>query len=538
MITAPYNFVPLSEKVFFPPWVEQVNHDIPFSDGESGEIDITITAKSPIFIRDGKKEEEFCHHTNKEGNKTHYIPGSSIKGMVRNVLEIMSFSKMKFVDDKTYKKNNIEQYQHSIHYGLPDSHKSRKLDISEILFGYNSDKLDLKGRLQFSHFSVLEDTCICYRDSVKYILGTPKASYYPIYINQNGSLFDCTAEQHVNYDEDFKIAGWKRYPVHKNHRDTFGECTEDDTTSTCFKPLREGVKFNGKIRYHNLKECELGALLSAITFHNTDNTFHNIGLAKSFGFGKVSLVINNVISKSNLDDKNLLSKVNISDYLRKFEWEITKDIDDWAKSVQIQELVTMATEQNNLVDNHLVYMSLHDGDNTYVNNKEEDSEGRYSFLCNYSKLENVSTNNVISLLSGDDIKELMSEKEILYAEKEKTSNKESEKRIFVIKEESDFEMPSNKKMKKAIEVYIKDKLDFTLPKYYDLSHFSLFLKNDLETLDDNFESIKNEYKKLSSISSCSFVVELLKKREYGEATEDEIGVLYYLLTHFEDNGDA
>lgn len=68
MITAPFNFVPLNEKVFFPLWAEYVSHDIPFEDGESGEIDITITAKSPIFVRDHKDETQFCQH-----NKKYYI---------------------------------------------------------------------------------------------------------------------------------------------------------------------------------------------------------------------------------------------------------------------------------------------------------------------------------------------------------------------------------------------------------------------------------------------------------------------------------
>ena len=58
MITAPFNFVPLSEKVFFPDWAESVSHDIPFEDGESGIIDIAMTAKSPIFVRDGVKDGE------------------------------------------------------------------------------------------------------------------------------------------------------------------------------------------------------------------------------------------------------------------------------------------------------------------------------------------------------------------------------------------------------------------------------------------------------------------------------------------------
>ena len=51
MISAPFNFVPLSEKVFFPHWTEQVSHDIPFEDGMSGELKVTITAECPLFIR-------------------------------------------------------------------------------------------------------------------------------------------------------------------------------------------------------------------------------------------------------------------------------------------------------------------------------------------------------------------------------------------------------------------------------------------------------------------------------------------------------
>jgi len=97
MIKAPYNFVPLNKEVFYPDWSEEVSHDIPFSDGESGEIEIKITSKSPIFIRDSEDEKEFCNY-----NGNYFIPGSSVKGMIRNILEVISFSKMNFFDDKTY----------------------------------------------------------------------------------------------------------------------------------------------------------------------------------------------------------------------------------------------------------------------------------------------------------------------------------------------------------------------------------------------------------------------------------------------------
>ena len=111
MITAPYNFVPLNKEIFYPSWSnngKEISHDIPFEDGESGEIDITITAKTPIFIRnhyqegdefyknnDMKISKEFCHIKTLDGAKQFYIPGSSLKGTIRNVLEIMSFGKIR-----------------------------------------------------------------------------------------------------------------------------------------------------------------------------------------------------------------------------------------------------------------------------------------------------------------------------------------------------------------------------------------------------------------------------------------------------------
>ena len=108
MITAPYNFVPLNDKIFYPPWVgEDILkniHDVPFKDGESGVIELEVTAKSSIFIKDSKNPSEFCHFINEKDAKEYYIPATSIKGMIRNVLEIMSFSKIR-IDEGKHKKH-------------------------------------------------------------------------------------------------------------------------------------------------------------------------------------------------------------------------------------------------------------------------------------------------------------------------------------------------------------------------------------------------------------------------------------------------
>lgn len=571
MITAPYNFVPLNKEVFYPSWSDDVSHDIPFEDGESGEIDITITAKSPIFIRDHEKKEKFCQH-----NGEYYIPSTSVKGMVRNVLEIMSFSKMNpdFVDDKTYairdlrnkdlymnhmqpqkifcgwlkkdgnvykiedcgipgrisqdkihqnfgskfkaqrggfvnkpefktakykyellsqlnislnqsfrhikndkgrdvyefgtgkngtlvvtgqasgrkdqgkfdakiyefiffsskwelevskevmdnfkfayfddrktepkespdwkywktklkngqkvpvffqKENNQVKhfglsylyklpYNGSIYDGIYDTHFDDRLDLAQTIFGLANNDNALKGRVQFSHFKLLDEL-----KNTEPLpprtenLGTPRASYYPFYVMQNGILYS------TFMDDDFIIAGRKRYPIHKNKPD------EDDihydpnsSIGTPFRPLKNNIIFEGKLRFHNLKKVELGAILSALTFHNTPNTYHNIGLAKALGYGKVQIKIKNFETIK---------------YLQEFEKLMMQNIPHWLNSNELKELLTMATPQDNQGNSKLDYMELVQ----FAKTKNDKVNG---YLKNYSKLDNIKLTKLVSLIQN------------------------------------------------------------------------------------------------------------------------------------------
>lgn len=103
-IPSSYNFVPLSDKIIFPDWAKQVSHDIPFSDGLDGELEIEVEAVTPVYIRDSasKKNEERSSEFFKCEDGKYYIPGTSLKGMVRNVLEIASYGKMQHIADKRY----------------------------------------------------------------------------------------------------------------------------------------------------------------------------------------------------------------------------------------------------------------------------------------------------------------------------------------------------------------------------------------------------------------------------------------------------
>lgn len=103
-VSAPYRFVPLSKLVLLPDWADQVSHDQPFADGLCGELQLKLTCHTPLCVG-GRQEES----SQREPGKVHFfrtpdnqlaIPGSSLKGMLRNVLEIASFARFRQVEDQ------------------------------------------------------------------------------------------------------------------------------------------------------------------------------------------------------------------------------------------------------------------------------------------------------------------------------------------------------------------------------------------------------------------------------------------------------
>lgn len=143
MIRAPFNFVPLADKVVFPEWSKQISQDIPFSDGISGDICVKIKALTPIFVRNGyvrdveKDSDEFKTFC-KTPDGTFFIPSTSIKGELRHLLEILSFSKMQRVDNKRYSIRDINNREYrdsmpcdSIHCGWMTLKANGEIEIAD-----------------------------------------------------------------------------------------------------------------------------------------------------------------------------------------------------------------------------------------------------------------------------------------------------------------------------------------------------------------------------------------------------------------------
>jgi CRISPR-associated protein (TIGR03986 family) len=101
-VHAPYHFVPFSRWVYMPDWAHLVSHDVPFKTGYSGKISYQLTNATPLLVggeQQTRKEQPTLVQWAKDPAGNPVIPGSSLKGMTRNVLEIASFGKCAAMDD-------------------------------------------------------------------------------------------------------------------------------------------------------------------------------------------------------------------------------------------------------------------------------------------------------------------------------------------------------------------------------------------------------------------------------------------------------
>lgn len=620
-IKAPFNFVPVSEKVFFPGWADQISHDMPFSDGLTGQLTIELEAKTPIFVRDSSCKEEFCHV--KVGtSKKYFIPGTSLKGTIRNVLEILSFSKMDKINDDKYAirdlnnellytllgdsenihcgwlslntdENNVQTasiedcdipwrisheqldnqldtkfvptfmkfgqafkeddkgtvfinsdyktaaYKYSLlplakrnghftkdktelnkqlcnfsesandlkgdivltgqasasknydnhgnsepgpsgkfyefvfieqanpkirnidartwrdfkfHYldhdtkhisadwewrrkqladgekipvffrlikdellqdtddvldlglaylyKMPYKYSVKQLlkgdhqpglflpDLAECIFGYVHDQDALKGRVHFSPGWADQAS----PDNLKNtVLGSPKASYYPIYIKQEDKdgkigIKDNQIDYMTYMDSKSELAGWKRYPVCENVSSEMPIGTTK--MSVRYRPLKANAKFTAQVNYFNLRPVELGALLSALTFHNNStNCYHGLGMAKSYGFGRVSLKITEGLEVKDLKKYLAAFETEVEAYLKVSNSDFV-----WHNSLQINELITMAkihnpSDEQDQIDYHdrMGYMKL--ADYSKAKSEWDETNSRNGFILEkYSKI--------------------------------------------------------------------------------------------------------------------------------------------------------
>ncbi|MBK8390609.1 MAG: hypothetical protein IPL23_15565 [Saprospiraceae bacterium] len=237
----------------------------------------------------------------------------------------------------------------------------------------------MKGRVFIANAGLSEHSILKILPEVNIALSNPKSSFYPNYLEQDGK--NGQTSKFKTYNTGGLVRGFKRYPVKKNVIDNQG--TGD--MATIFKPLDKGSQFNCKIRFHNLRPVEIGALLSSLTFHKTDiDLMHSIGMGKSLGYGAIKININGVF--------NL--KYSENEYFKSFEKEMRLKDNSWGNDRFIKELILMSKFQSKDVEDQLAYPKLE-------NFQEYKNKGYY--LQSYSEITKTEI-GIKNLISNHDMK--------------------------------------------------------------------------------------------------------------------------------------
>ncbi len=280
----PYDFVPLDMNN--PPDLRKpVWHSALIGTGNqklySGYFSVYTKAETALFIRDAdtNTQDPAYPGTHIRNSWDEYIiPGTSIKGMLRDVVETLCGGCMTV----------FHQPQEYTHNPLPAQFapctNNTSLCIACRLFGMMQSKprrAELQtsdvflGKVNIGDAYVYEESL--YFDDPIYtaVLDTPKPRHEAFYLDQG------------------LIAGRKFYFHHASSPRTQNRLLEIRNKPGTYrnqhiKPLKKGTEFYARIDFTNLETDEFAALLLAITLQ--PDMRHKIGYGKPIGLGSIQLV--------------------------------------------------------------------------------------------------------------------------------------------------------------------------------------------------------------------------------------------------------
>lgn len=230
--------------------------------------------------------------------------------------------------------------------------QARQLDFVETLFGVVEGDEALRGRVSVGDLRCEQpDPAPADGRFLKpTVLGSPKPSFHPAYLVQtpiSGMPANRNNEFKSYLDTDASLRGWKRYPVRPLTQVALGAAQPGNAgVNVSLAPLKEGARFTGRIRLHNVRPQEIGAVLWALTWGGRPELRHALGMGKSFGFGQVSIDVTALAIRPNLDGKHhempTLLKEAFAAWTKNYVEYMSEQVTGWLAQETMVELLAMA----------------------------------------------------------------------------------------------------------------------------------------------------------------------------------------------------
>ena len=245
----------------------------------SGQLEVDIDVLTPLFIVDPRHDpsddrEPALSIQNDYGE--YIIPGSSLKGMLRSLVETLGNGCLTLFDGE-YDRRQIN-YRDKIAPDFRHCRDNTNLCIACRTFGMLADR-EGRGNVFLGKVNIgdaLADAHVLYEPFYTGVLVEPKPRHKDFYLEQD--------EKH--------IAGRKFYfhhspngkPISANDLQFMG----GKASNRYVQPLAKGTQFHFRIDFTNLEEDEFGALLLAVALE--PDMRHKIGYGKPLGMGSVELI--------------------------------------------------------------------------------------------------------------------------------------------------------------------------------------------------------------------------------------------------------
>jgi len=181
-------------------------------------------------------------------------------------------------------------YSNSIHDAIShtsDVHLKEDMpDFADLIFGYlkELDTGGLRGRVNFG-LALTDETKTSLTPTS--VLSSPNPTYYPMYVRQSSA-----GEFNQLMQPQSELSGWKRYQVKDVRFPTLSPLVlQNKKVQVVLETVDASVEFQGKLRFHNLRPIELGALLWSLDFGGQESLRHSLGTGKPYGLGQLSIKV-------------------------------------------------------------------------------------------------------------------------------------------------------------------------------------------------------------------------------------------------------
>lgn len=232
---------------------------------------------------------------------------------------------------------------------LPEAHVQEvgDPDLTERIFGrvHNQPSESFKGRASFSAGRMIDPSAWKIFDCGDTVAAAPKPGFHPAYIRQNAPAANGGRNYVTWADTDVRIRGWKRYPA-KSRTDYSAPPPPPRAGAKSVSKLQPIVSknenplcFTSKLRVHNLRPFELGALLWAISWGDNPELRHALGMGKPYGWGRVKITI----GATRLLRNDNGTPPSIPDCQSAFESLMEEKLPGWLTRPTIVALLGMAT---------------------------------------------------------------------------------------------------------------------------------------------------------------------------------------------------